>query len=164
MVRVIKSPNIMSTTGRRPVIAAPTATPVNPASEIGVSTTRFAPNSSTNPERTLKGVPASATSSPSMQTRESRRISSASASRTACANVSSRSGIDVLLDFVHARIRSVDGELHRRLHDGANVGSNSIERCGIRIALLDQPFRKYENGIAIRLPEMLFLLGAVVFA
>ena len=31
---------MMSTTGRRPVIAAPTAIPVKPASEIGVSSTR----------------------------------------------------------------------------------------------------------------------------
>src|ERR1035441_2335486 len=60
MVRVMKSPNMMSTTGRRPVIAAPTAIPVNPASEIGVSSTRSLPNSSSKPERTLKGVPASA--------------------------------------------------------------------------------------------------------
>src|ERR1700688_3641568 len=164
MVSVMKSPNIMSTTGRKPVIAAPTATPVNPASEIGVSTTRLAPNSSIKPERTLNGVPASATSSPRMQTRESRRISSASASRTACANVSSRSGIDVLLHFVHRRIRRGDRELYRRLHDGTNARCNLIERCGIGIAAIDQPLREYENGIAIRLPEMFFLLGAVVFS
>src|SRR5579859_3444771 len=68
MVKVTKSPNMMSTTGRIPVMAAPTASPVNPASEIGVSTTRSLPNSSSNPESTLKGVPASATSSPMMQT------------------------------------------------------------------------------------------------
>src|SRR5579871_2512480 len=67
MTRVRKSPNIMSAMGRMPVIAAPTATPVNPASEIGVSITRFVPNSSTNPESTLNGVPASATSSPKIQ-------------------------------------------------------------------------------------------------
>ena len=35
-----KSPNMMSTTGRSPVIAAPTPMPVNPGSEIGVSITR----------------------------------------------------------------------------------------------------------------------------
>jgi len=38
--------------------------PVKPASEIGVSITRSAPNSSTRPDSTLNGVPASATSSP----------------------------------------------------------------------------------------------------
>ncbi len=59
---------MMSTTGRRPAMAAPTARPVNPASEIGVSTTRSLPNSSNSPFTTLKGVPASATSSPSSTT------------------------------------------------------------------------------------------------
>src|SRR5258708_5608149 len=164
MVSVMKSPNMMSTTGRRPVIAAPTATPVNPASEIGVSTTRFAPNSSTRPERTLKGVPASATSSPMMHTRESRRISSASASRTACANVSSRSGIDVLLHFVDAGIGRGDGELYGRFHDGADVLRSRIERGNICVALIDQPLRQNQNGIAFCLPQLLFLLRAIVFA
>src|SRR5580700_5016929 len=164
MVRVMKSPNMMSTTGRRPVIAAPTATPVNPASEIGVSTTRPAPNSSTNPERTLNGVPASATSSPKMQTWESRRISSASASRTACANVSSRSGIDVLLDLVNVWIGSVYGELHGCFHRGPNLRGNVIERRSVRMALFAQPLFQNFNGIAVRLPEILFLLGAVVLA
>src|SRR5229473_3464805 len=127
MVRVMKSPNMISTTGRRPVIAAPTATPM-------------------------------------MQTRESRRISSASASRTACANVSSRSGIDVLLHLVDVRIGRGNGELHRRLHDGENFGCNLFQGCSVSIALLKQPLRQYENGIAIRFPKMFFLFGAIVFA
>src|SRR5271170_3269598 len=164
MVSVMKSPNMMSTMGRRPVIAAPTAIPVKPASEIGVSSTRSVPNSSTNPERTLNGVPASATSSPKMQTWESRRISSASASRTACANVSSRSGIDVLLHFVDVWIRRGNCELYSCFHNGANLRSNSIEGCGVRIALLEQPFRQNFNRVAVRLPVLLLLLGAIVFA
>ena len=41
MVSPMKSPNMMSITGRMPVIAAPTAMPVKPASEIGVSSTRL---------------------------------------------------------------------------------------------------------------------------
>ena len=53
----MKSPNMMSTTGRKPVMAAPTARPVKPASEIGVSMTRSLPNSSTRPFTTLNGVP-----------------------------------------------------------------------------------------------------------
>jgi hypothetical protein len=40
MIRKMKSPNIRSTTGREPVIAAPTAMPMKPGSAIGVSTTR----------------------------------------------------------------------------------------------------------------------------
>src|SRR5450755_562628 len=164
MVRVRKSPNMMSTTGRRPVMAAPTPTPVNPASEMGVSTTRSAPNSSTRPERTLKGVPASATSSPKMQTRLSRRISSASASRTACANVSSRSGIDVLFHLIDAGIRRRDSELHRGCHLGAGFGGDLFERGGIGVSLRQQPVGVQFDGVAVRLPVLLFLLRAIVFA
>src|SRR5580704_813513 len=164
MVRVMKSPNIMSTIGRIPVMAAPTATPVNPASEMGVSTTRPAPNSSTNPERTLNGVPASATSSPKMQTWESRRISSASASRTACANVSSRSGIDVLLHFIDAGIRSGNGELHGRFHGRAHLRGNPVEGGSVRVTLIEQPLRQNLDGIAVRLPKLLLLLGTVILA
>src|SRR6266567_4234011 len=42
-----------SITGRKPAIAAPTPIPANPSSAIGVSTTRWAPNSSSNPRLTL---------------------------------------------------------------------------------------------------------------
>src|SRR5579864_9559584 len=104
---------MISTTGRSPVIAAPTPMPVNPGSEIGVSMTRDFPNSSTIPDNTLNGVPASATSSPMMNTVASRRISSDSASRTASAIVNSRtatSGINVLPDLVHGGIRGLQGE------------------------------------------------------
>jgi hypothetical protein len=42
--------NVMnSTIGRSPFIAAPTAMPVKPCSVIGVSITRFGPNSSSRP-------------------------------------------------------------------------------------------------------------------
>src|ERR1700678_2670696 len=142
MVRVMKSPNMISTTGRSPVIAAPTATPVKPASEIGVSTTRAAPNSSTSPDKTLNGVPASATSSPKIHTLASRRISSASASRTACANVSSRSGIHILIDLFHAGIR----------------------RGSVGITLSQQPVRVQRDRIALALPPLLFLFRAVILA
>src|SRR5207302_1343160 len=164
MVRVMKSPNIMSTTGRKPVIAAPTPIPVKPASEMGVSTTRPEPNSSTSPERTLNGVPASATSSPKMHTRESRRISSANASRTACANVSSRSGINVLLHLVDTGIRSGNRELYRRLHLQSSLGRNLFHRSGVGIALAQQPLREHRDGVAVGLPNLLFLLRAIVFA
>src|SRR5919198_407034 len=90
MTSVRKSPNMMSTTGRMPVMAAPSPIPVMPASEIGESSTRSGPNSSTSPEVTLNGVPASAMSSPIRKTVGSRRSSSASASLTACAREISR--------------------------------------------------------------------------
>src|SRR3984893_17431791 len=167
MVKVTKSPNMMSTTGRIPVIAAPTASPVKPASEIGVSSTRSLPNSSSSPERTLKGVPASATSSPRMQTVGSRRISSASASRIACANVSSRSpfsGIHVLCHFIHGRIRRRDGEVDCVLHLGLKLSLHSIKRRRVSKLLLNQPLPEIRDRIPLRLPELFFLLGAVVFA
>src|ERR1700688_2429982 len=162
MVSVRKSPNMMSTTGRKPVIAAPTPTPVKPASEIGVSTTRSAPNSSTKPESTLNGVPASATSSQKMHTRESRRISSASASRTACANVSSRSGIDVLFHLIDAGIRGGDCELYCGFHFSAHFGRNVPEVGIVGMAMCDQPISMQLDGIALRLPVLLFLLRAIV--
>ena len=60
--------NMSSTTGFRPVAAAPTAAPMNAASEIGVSRTRSAPNSSYRPRVTAKMPPALPTSIPSKQT------------------------------------------------------------------------------------------------
>src|SRR6202167_4562838 len=169
MVSVMKSPNMMSTTGRSPVIAAPTATPVKPASEIGVSPTRAAPNSSTSPDKTLNGVPASATSSPKIHTRESRRISSASASRTACANVSSRSGIarsgiNVFLQLIDTGIGRPNGEFHCGFHFRARCGGNLLERRRIRMPLPVQPVGKQLDGISLAPPMLLFLLRAVIFA
>src|SRR5882672_2614694 len=148
----------MSTTGRKPVIAAPTPIPVKPASEIGVSITRSAPNSSTRPDNTLNGVPASATSSPKMHTRESRRISSASASRTACANVSSlvaTSGINVLVHLVDSRVRRGNRKLNGRLHF----------RTHFFLDLLQLSFiRKILDRVPLGLPFELFLFRTVIFA
>src|ERR1700675_3026569 len=172
MVKVTKSPNMMSTTGRNPVMAAPTASPVKPASEIGVSSTRSLPNSSNRPERTLKGVPASATSSPMMQTVESRRISSASASRIACAKVSSRSfcapttvsGIHILVHFTGIRIGRCYCEFDCLLHFRLEFFLHSLQRRLVGKILFEQPFSQIDDRIPLRLPGVLFLLGAVVFA
>ena len=70
---------ISSTTGRSPLIAAPTPMPTMVFSEIGVSRTRFSPNSSSSPAVTLKAPLNTPMSSPSSSTRSSRRISSRSA-------------------------------------------------------------------------------------
>src|SRR5271166_1070647 len=167
MIRPTKSPNIMSTTGRMPAIAAPTAIPVKPASEIGVSITRLVPNSSTRPDRTLKGWPASAMSSPRMNTRSSRRISSASASLTACPSVNSRSatsGIHVLIHLVDARIRSGDGKLDCLLDVSLRFAVNLIQAPTIGRVLIDQPICQQPDGIPLVLPLLLFLLRAVIFA
>ena len=65
-----------------PTIAAPAAAPVKPASVIGVLRTRSGPNSSRNPP--VAPSMFQPTSSPMMNTRSSRRISSCSASWIAC--------------------------------------------------------------------------------
>src|SRR2546427_5397792 len=80
---------------------------------------RLVPNSCTSPVSTLKGWPASATSSPMRNTRGSRRISSAIASRTASPYVSSRaatSGVDILIHLVRLGVWRRQGELRSEEH------------------------------------------------
>src|SRR5579862_4857419 len=169
MIRPAKSPNMMSTTGRIPVIPAPTPIPVKPASEIGVSKTRSVPNSWTKPPRTLNAVPASATSSPMMKTRGSRRISSASASRTASPRVSSRtataiSGIYVLIHLVHVRIRRRHGKLDSFIDLGFYFRLSLIQRGLVGDLLRENRLGRNLDRIALRFPGLFFLLRAIVFA
>ena len=79
----MKSANWYSTTGRRPLSAAPAARPVKPDSAIGVSTTRRSPNFSRKPLVTLKAPPNWPTSSPMRKTDSSASISAISAWPTA---------------------------------------------------------------------------------
>ncbi len=72
-----KSENMISATGRSPVIAAPIAAPRIACSAMGVSITRLGPNSSRRPTVVLNTPPDPATSSPMSTTRSSRRISCA---------------------------------------------------------------------------------------
>src|SRR5579863_6546883 len=167
MMSVRKSPNMMSTTGRSPVIAAPTPTPVNPGSEIGVSMTRDFPNSSTIPERTLNGVPASATSSPMTKTLGSRRISSEMASRTASAIVNSRtatSGIHILPHLVHAGIRRLQREIHCRGDFRFGLRLDFVELRLCRDLFADEPVAEDLDWIALRLPALFLLLCTIVVA
>src|SRR6185503_3079671 len=164
-----KSPNMMSTIGRMPVIAAPTPRPVKPASEIGVSMMRSLPNSSTRPVSTLNVVPASATSSPMRTTLGSRRISSAMASLMASPNVSSRtavavSSIDVLIDFVRVRIGRVHREFHGLVHLRDQVFLNRVECRAIGDAVGHQPLAVERDRVALRDPLLLLRLRAVVRA
>jgi hypothetical protein len=53
----MKSRNCISATGRMPIIAAPMAAPMMPASAMGVSITRDAPNRSTKPWVSLNAPP-----------------------------------------------------------------------------------------------------------
>src|SRR5580704_11485920 len=146
---------MMSTTGRSPVIAAPTPIPLNPGSEIGVSITRDFPNSSTIPESTLDGVPASATSSPMTKTVGSRRISSEMASRTASAIVNSRtatSGIHVLPHFVHAGIRRLQREIYGSGDFRFRVRLDFIELRMSCDFLAEQPVGEDLDRIALCFP------------
>src|SRR5438309_2212899 len=170
-----KSPNIMSTMGRMPVIAPPTPMPVIPASEMGVSITREVPNSSTRPESTLNGVPASATSSPMINTCGSRRISSAKASRMAWPRVTSRTlwpalwlavvlGIDILLHLARVWIRCVERKLLSRLDFGSYPLLDLLKCPPVSHPLFNQPVCQQFQGIAFRLPALFLFSRAVVGA
>src|SRR6266508_2552130 len=164
---------MMSTTGRMPVIAAPSPIPVMPASEIGESRTRSVPNSSTSPEVTLKGVPASATSSPMRNTVGSRRSSSASASLTACASEISRvpscslgtvtsAGVDMLVDLAGIGERGLERVLGGGRHLCLDVVGDALELALVRETPLDDPGTEEAERIALGLPPLLFVLRAVV--
>src|SRR5438067_4777740 len=162
MTSVRKSPNMMSTTGRIPVTAAPTPRPVMPGSEIGESRTRSGPNSSTSPASTLNGVPASATSSPITNTVSSRRSSSASAWFTAWANVSS--GIDVLGDLARIGDRRLERERETGPDLGARLELGVLQSLRRRQLLLLEPGAVECERVALAPPEILLLLRPVVRA
>src|SRR5262245_38872547 len=169
MMIIRKSPNMLWTIGRMPVIAAPTPMPVKPASEIGVSMIRSLPNSSTSPVSTLKVVPASATSSPMRTTFGSRRISSAMASLMASPKVSSltavaRSGIDGLVHLAGIGIGSVDGKLHGGVHLRNQLLLDGIEPGAIGHRVVHHPLAVQCDRIALRHPLLLLRLRAVVRA
>jgi hypothetical protein len=79
----MKSENCISATGFIPSIAAPIEAPTIRFSASGVSRTRSAPNSSTNPSVTLNAPPKAPMSSPRQKTLSSRRISVRSPSEIA---------------------------------------------------------------------------------
>ncbi|MNV39667.1 hypothetical protein D3C71_1312540 [compost metagenome] len=81
----MKSMNMISTTGFKPVNAMPTAAEVMADSEMGVSITRPGPKVSSRPRVALKDPPAFATSSPMTTTVESCSMQSRRACVTALA-------------------------------------------------------------------------------
>src|SRR6476660_2953768 len=169
MMIVRKSPNMMSTMGRRPAIAAPTPRPLNPASEMGVSMMRSLPNSSTRPVSTLNVVPASATSSPMRMTLGSRRISSAIASLMASPKLSSRtlvavSSIDVLGHLAGVRIGRIDREFNGSVHLGDELGLDPVEHGTIGDPVLHQPLTVEGDRIPLGHPLLLLGLGPVIRA
>src|SRR5262245_33389675 len=99
-----------------------------------------------------------------MKTFGSRRISSARASRTASAKVSSRvavavSGINVLVHLVGRGIGSVDGEFHRSIDLALNFSLDLQEAGAIRDSERGEILRHQGDGIAVGLPCQLFLFG-----
>src|SRR5215208_5791811 len=113
MAVVMKSAKCMSTTGRAPQRAAPTAAPTIDVSEIGVSRTRPTPNSSGRPLNWPKTPPWRAMSSPMTKTSGSRRISSRIAARVASVKVSSgirRGEVQILERLLRARKGALAGE------------------------------------------------------
>src|SRR5256714_15229944 len=152
---------MMSTTGRRPVIAAPTPRPVIPASEIGESTIRPVPNSSTRPASTLNGVPASATSSPITKTVGSRLSSSASASLTAWANVSVRVStlsVDIVGHAAGVGERCVERERNTGRDLVTCLRGDRLELLGGRELLLLEPAAVQCERIAFAPPQLLLVL------
>src|SRR5215217_4136518 len=173
MTSVRKSPNMMSTTGRMPVIEAPSPSPVIPASEIGESITRSAPNSSTSPESTLNGVPASATSSPITKTVGSRRNSSASASFTACAREISRTpscsfgssrtlGVDMLVHLGRVGEGRLDRALGGRGDLRVELAVDALEFGVVGEPALAEPRGVQSDRVTLGAPPLLLLLRAVV--
>src|SRR5262245_4010595 len=131
---------------------------------------RSVPNSWTSPRSVLKGCPASATSSPMRNTRGSRRISSAIASRTASPYVSSRSAIlvpffsrvDVLIDLVRFGIRCGQRVLHAGVDLRLDVGLDAFEDTVVGEALRREAPRQRLERIVLAHPLLLFLTRPVL--
>src|SRR5262245_65479683 len=122
--------------------------------------TRSVPNSCTSPVSTLKGWPASATSSPMTNTRGSRRISSARASRTASPYVSSRaapSGVDMLGDLARLGVRRRQRELHTALDLRLHVAHDAVQHPLVGEPLPDQPLGQGLERVVPAHPLLLFL-------
>src|SRR5579871_1029136 len=172
----MKSPNMMSTTGRMPVIAPPTPIPVMAASEIGESITRLGPNSSTRPVSTLKAVPASATSSPMTKTVGSRRISSASASRMALPSVVSTIpwptcwpcvtllSVDMLVHLAGFWIGGVQRKRDARRNLLLHLLLKLLKDPGISSLFGNQTISQQLDGVAVRAPFLLLFFRAVIRA
>src|SRR5262245_11490164 len=127
--------------------------------------TRSVPNSCTSPVSTLKGWPASATSSPITNTRGSRRISSARASRTASPYVSSRtapSGVDMLGDLARLGIRRRQRVLHAAVDLRLHVAHDAVEHRLVSQPLRGQPLGQRLQRVVSAHPLLLFFTRPVL--
>ncbi len=158
-----KSENCSSTTGRRPVSAAPIPQPTKPLSESGVSRTRSAPKRSWRPSVARKIPPTLPMSSPMRITSWSASSSSSSASRTAATKPSVRSvsigrlGMVLLRcerggeEIVVARVRVGERRLDRGLDLALDVLLDRPEPLVVQLAELPQEAFEARERI-LRLP------------
>src|SRR4051812_33434837 len=141
-----KSPNMISTTGRRPATALPNAAPASASSEIGVSNTRSAPCFSISPGVTANTPPAAATSSPKKITESSRASSSSSACRIASRN--STSATLELRRLVRLGERRLDGGCRDLADLVVDLLLERVEPGLVDAVALDQPAAPDQQRIA----------------
>src|SRR5262245_33872605 len=170
---------MISATGRMPVTAAPQARPAIASSEIGVSRTRSGPNSLIRFSVTPKmppPAPQMPISSPSRKTVGSRRISSRSASFSACEIVSSRTavgvadsaarvmpallGVDVVLERLGRGLGALLGELDRGRELGRDLALDRVGLLGRQHALPGERVAEARDRVA--LPPLLDFVAAAV--
>src|ERR1039458_361580 len=157
----MKSLNMISSTGRIPPIAAPTAAAVIPCSAIAVSRTRSAPNSANSPWVTLNTPPGAPISYPIRKTRSSSLIASRRADRMASAKLTVRDSlvvstdVDKFLDLLGIRKRTFASKLKSGLNFGCTCGSYVLD-----LRVLDPAKLEIANGSLqrIALPPELNLL------
>src|SRR5262245_29947232 len=102
-----------------------------------------------------------------MNTRGSRRISSARASFTASPIVNSRvativSGIDILVHLVWSRIRSGLRKLYSFVYFSFDFFLHGIQLFAVDEVFVNQRVREKRHRITLGLPRLLFLFRAVV--
>src|SRR6185312_13702384 len=162
----MKSTKAISTIGRIPAIAAPVAMPMKPVSEIGVSTTRCAPNSSAMPTVVPNTPPNFAMSSPMTKMLGSLRISAMTASRPARAIVRVRleppllgascAMLEILLRkdplerLVRRGIFAVAAKLHGLVHFLLHSRLERLHRGGRKDLLIQQPLAVSRDRVLLR--------------
>src|SRR5207247_9141558 len=168
----MKSMNMSSATGRRPVSAAPTAAPSKPISLIGVSRTRSGPKRFRRP-RVARMIPLHASSipwsfrPPPPATSSPRTITSGSDSmaRWSPSLMANSMGISRstalipsrrLRDVLGRRQRRLLGSPHRVVHLGRDLGVDAVEVPGLDQALAHRALGEVHERVA--LPPRLGLL------
>src|SRR6185503_2659005 len=129
--------------GRQPAIASPTQIPAIPASAMGVSNTRSAPNSAWRPSVTRKTPPSAPTSSPNTSVRGSPASESRRAAFSAATIVTSAIAEELLALAKQGggwiRERVVEHLGRRWLADRRELGADVCDpRLRLSLALVDE--------------------------